>query len=36
MKGVAGAQLQKEPGNQEHFFVPLYQDSAFGQYFALM
>ena len=36
MKGVTGAQLQKEPGCQEHWFVTLYQDSDFGQYFALM
>ena len=36
MKGVTGAQLQKEPAYQEHCFVALYQDSDFGQYFALM
>ena len=29
-------QLQKEPGYQEHCSVALYQDSNFGQYFALM
>ena len=31
MKGVTGAQLQKEPGCQEHWFVTLYQDSDIDQ-----